>query len=48
MKEIAKHNPKFFAAVCRGDLNAVAELLPEKFTLRRVLKGDEDEVDWDD
>lgn len=37
VKEIAKHYPMFFAAVAKGDINAVAQMMPEKFTLRKLI-----------
>lgn len=40
IKEIAKHFPMFFAAVARGDLAALAAMMPDKFTVRRLTIED--------
>lgn len=36
IKEIAKHFPQFFMAVCKNDLVALTSAMGEKFTLRRL------------
>lgn len=40
--ELGKHYPMFVLAVAKGDLVAVANMMPEKFTLRRLTTGDAD------
>lgn len=36
IKEISKHFPEFFLAVARNDMAALAAMMPEKFTVRRL------------
>ena len=48
MKEIAGFNPVFFKAVCENDVSAVAALMGEKFTLRRLSRGVLEDVVEDD
>lgn len=37
IKEISKHFPEFFLAVARNDMAALAAMMPEKFTVRRLV-----------
>ena len=48
MKEIAGFNPVFFKAVCENDVSAVAALMGEKFTLRRLSREVLEDVAEDD
>lgn len=41
IKEISKHFPMFFLAVARNDINALAAMMPEKFTVRRLVTADD-------
>lgn len=46
IKEISKHFPMFFLAIARNDLQALAAMMPEKFTVRRLVMVDAaDETD---
>lgn len=46
IKELAKHFPLFFMAVAKNDVNALAAMMPEKFTVRRlVMDGVASDVD---
>lgn len=40
IKEISKHFPMFFLAIARNDLQALAAMMPEKFTVRRLQMTD--------
>lgn len=40
IKEISKHFPMFFLAIARNDLQALAAMMPEKFTVRRLVMTD--------
>lgn len=40
IKEISKHFPMFFLAIARNDLQALAAMMPEKFTVRRLVVAD--------
>lgn len=40
IKEISKHFPMFFLAIARNDLQALAAMMPEKFTVRRLVMVD--------
>ena len=40
IKEISKHFPMFFLAIARNDLQALAAMMPEKFTVRRLQMAD--------
>lgn len=44
IKEIAKHFPIFFMAVAKNDLGAVAAMMTEKMTVRRLQEADEAEA----
>ena len=37
IKQISKHFPEFFLAVAREDMAALAAMMPEKFTVRRLV-----------
>lgn len=50
IKEISKHFPEFFLAVARNDMAALAAMMPEKFTVRRLVvagaaAGEADDAD---
>lgn len=40
IKEISRHFPMFFLAIARNDLQALAAMMPEKFTVRRLVMVD--------
>lgn len=44
IKEIAKHYPIFFMAVVKNDLGAIAAMMTEKMTVRRLQEADEAEA----
>lgn len=48
MKEIASFNPVFFKAVCENNVAGIANLMSEKFTLRRLNREVINDVDEDD
>lgn len=48
MKEIASFNPVFFKAVCESNIAGIADLMGEKFTLRRLNREVVNDVDEDD
>lgn len=48
IKEISKHFPMFFLAIARSDLQALAAMMPEKFTVRRLVMTDAAENDADE
>ena len=39
IKEIAKHFPQFFMAVCKNDIVALTQAMNDKFTVRRLQFG---------
>lgn len=45
IKEIAKHFPMFFMAVAKNDLGAVAAMMTDKMTVRRLQELDEQSDD---
>ena len=47
MKEIASFNPVFFKAVCENNVAGIANLMGEKFTLRRLNREAINDVDED-
>lgn len=47
IKEISRHFPLFFLAIARNDLQALAAMMPEKFTVRRLVMTDAAETDGD-
>lgn len=47
IKEITTHFPIFALAAARGDLAAVAAMMPEKMTLRRLNQAAVEDVDTD-
>lgn len=48
IKEISKHFPMFFLAIARNDLQALAAMMPEKFTVRRLQMTDAAADDTDE
>ena len=48
MKEIASFNPVFFKAVCENNVAGIADLMGEKFTLRRLNREVANDVNEDD
>lgn len=52
IKEIAKHFPMFFLAVARNDVNALTQMMGDRFTVRRLVvpqdAADADAEDTDD
>ena len=40
IKEISRHFPMFFLAIARNDLQALAAMMPDKFTVRRLVMTD--------
>lgn len=44
IKEIAKHFPEFFMVVAKNDLGALAAMMTDKMTVRRLAEADSAEV----